>query len=75
MNYKFSTALGMLHAEVHPTMEALGDQPWEVRIRSTKGDLLLACFVEESHPLRAAETAIQEVLDLTKTFNKAIRLQ
>lgn len=75
MNYKFSTALGMIHAEVHPTMLGLGDQPWEVRIRSDKGDLLLSCFVEESHPRNAAEIAIREVLDLTKTHNKSIRIQ
>ncbi len=75
MNYKFTTALGMLHAEVTPTIQALGDQPWQVRIRSTKGDLLLSCFVEESNSIAAAETAIREVLDLTKTHNKSIRIQ
>ena len=75
MNYKFNTALGMLHAEVHPTLEALGDQPWEVRIRSTKGDLLLACFVEDSSALGAAAEAVREVLDLTKTYNKSFTIQ
>ena len=75
MNYKFSTALGMLHAEVHPTLEALGDQPWEVRIRSTKGDLLLACFVEDSSALGAAAEAVREVLVLTKTYNKSFTIQ
>lgn len=75
MNYKFTTALGMLHAEVTPTLQALGDQPWQVRIRSTEGALLLSCFVEESDAVAAAETAIREVLDLTKTHNKSIRIQ
>ncbi len=75
MNYKFDTALGMLHAEVLPTLEALGDQPWQVRIRSTKGDLLLSCFVEDSSAVSAAEEAIREVLDLTKTHNKNIKIQ
>lgn len=75
MNYKFNTAIGMLHAQVTPTMEALGDQPWQVRIRSDKGDLLLSCFVEDMSALGAAAEAVREVLDLTKTHNKSFSIQ
>ena len=74
-HYHLSTELGMLHAEVSPTLEALGEQPWQVRIRSTAGDLLLSCFVEAASGLEAATEAAETVLELKKAHNRTIKIQ
>lgn len=66
MNYRIETCLGMIHAEVHPTMEALGDQPWTVRLRDTKGVLLLSCTVEDCSALGAASEAVDTFLECKK---------
>lgn len=65
MNYTFDTHLadcygtGKIHAEVTPTMQALGDQPWVVRLRGVAGVLLLSCTVEDSSALGAACATIR----------------
>lgn len=56
----------MIHAEVKPTMEALGDQPWQVRLRDSKGVLLLSCTVDECSALGAATEAVDTFLDAKK---------
>lgn len=76
INYKFNTAVGMIHAQVTPTMDALGDQPYQVRIRSDKGDLLLSCFVEDMSAMGAAAEAVRCFLDCKKEVsNKSFSIQ
>ena len=74
-NYKFNTAVGMIHAQVLPTMEALGDQPWQVRLRSKAGDLLLSCTVEDSSAMGAAAEGVRFFLDAKKIHNKLFSIQ
>ena len=74
--YKFSTAAGMLHAEVIPTMQALGDQPWAVRVRDTKGVLLLSFTTEEMSGREAATEAVRLFLDCKRDIhNKTFSIQ
>ena len=73
--YHCHTELGMISAEVTPTLEALGDQPWAVRLRSVKGDLLLSCFVEDSSALGAAAEAVRTLLEAKKCTNKSFSIQ
>ena len=75
MFYHFNTELGMLSAEVHPTLQALGDQPWEVRVRHTTGELLLSCYVEDSSAMGAAAEAVRDLLDLKRCVNKSFTIQ
>jgi|GEM_PF-5608481 len=67
-NYEFyfDTAVGTIHAQVTPTMEALGDQPWLVRLRGTNGELLLSCAVEDMSAMGAAADAVRTFLDCKK---------
>lgn len=75
-NYKFNTAVGMIHAQVTPTMEALGDQPWQVRLRSEKGDIILSCFVEDMSAMGAAAEAVRTFLECKKNvYNKSFSIQ
>lgn len=75
-NFKFSTAVGMIHAQVTPTMEALGDQPWQVRLRSDKGDLILSCTVEDMSAMGAAAEAVRTFLECKKdVYNKSFSIQ
>lgn len=75
-NYKYTTAAGTIHAQVSPTMEALGDQPWQVRLRSTEGVLLLSCTVEDMSALGAASEAVRFFLDCKKDiYNKSFSIQ
>lgn len=74
-NYKFNTAAGMIHAQVTPTMEALGDQPWQVWLRSTEGVLLLSCTVEDMSAMGAAAEAVRTFLDAKKVHNKSFSIQ
>ena len=73
--YHFHTELGMISAEVTPTLEALGDQQWAVRLRHSKGDLLLSCFVEDSSALGAAAEAVRTLLEAKKCTNKSFTIQ
>ena len=73
--YHLHTELGMISAEVTPTLEALGDQPWVVRLRSVKGDLLLSCTVEDCSALGAASEAADTFLSLKKCTNKSFSIQ
>lgn len=74
-NYKFNTAVGMIHAQVLPTMEALGDQPWDVRLRSVEGVLVLHCFVEDSSAMGAAAEAVRTFLGCRKgLINKSFSI-
>lgn len=76
VNYKFTTAAGPIHAQVSPTMEALGDQPWLVRLRSTEGVLLLSCTVEDMSAAGAAAEAVRTFLDCKKDiYNKSFSIQ
>lgn len=68
-NYKFSTAVGMIHAQVLPTMKALGDQPWQVRLHSTEGVLVLSCTVDEMSAMGAATEAVRFFLGCKKDVN------
>ena len=77
MNYTFDTHLadcygsGKILAEVTPTMQALGDQPWNVRLRGAAGDLLLSCTVEDGSALGAACAAVDFLLEAKKVHNKS----
>ena len=66
MNIRFKTAVGIIHANAVPTMQTLGDQPWQVRLRGTAGDLLLSCTVDESSAREAATEAVRFFLDCRK---------
>lgn len=75
MNYRFNTHAGMIHAHVTPTLQALGDQPWKVELRSVEGVLVLSCFVEDSSALGAAAEAVRYFLDCKKdVFNKSFSI-
>lgn len=81
MNYTFETNLTTrnythtVHAEVTPTMQALGDQPWQVRLRSAEGDLLLSCTVEDSSALGAACAAVDTLLEAKHVQNKSYSIR
>lgn len=66
MNFRFKTAAGIVHANVTPTMECLGDQPWQVRLRGTAGDLAFSCTVDESSAREAATEAVRFFLSCKK---------
>ena len=63
MKYTIETAGPVLVAVVTPTMEALGDQPWIVRLYKD-GALIVHRFIEASSGLEAVTAAVEDWLEL-----------
>jgi hypothetical protein len=62
MKYTIETAGPVLMGVVTPTMEALGDQPWIVRLYEG-GALIVHRFIEASSGLEAVTAAAEDWLE------------
>ena len=61
--YTFDTEAGNITAQVTPTIEALGDQPWRVVLLGQDGKQLVSRLLESSSALGAATDAVDEYLE------------
>lgn len=50
--------------EVAPTMEALGDQPWRVRVYTLDGNAFQGLMIEAGSPEEAANEAYKKCLEM-----------
>jgi hypothetical protein len=62
MKYTIETAVPTIVGEVFPTMEALGDQPWIVRLYKD-GTRIVHRFIEASSGLEAVTAAVEDWLE------------
>ena len=62
MKYTIETAGPTIVGEATPTMEALGDQPWIVRLYED-GTLIVHRFIEASSGLEAVTAAVEDWLE------------
>ena len=62
MKYTIETAGPTIVGEVTPTMEALGDQPWIVRLYED-GTLIVHRFIEASSGLEAVTAAVEDWME------------
>ena len=72
MKYTIETAGPVLVAVVTPTMEALGDQPWCVRLYHN-GTQIASRFIEASSGLEAVTAAAEDWLE-EKGINGTIKI-
>lgn len=63
MKYTIETAGQILVAVVTPTMEALGDQPWIVRLYEG-GALIVHRIIEASSGLEAVTAAVEDWMEM-----------
>ena len=63
MKYTIETAGPTIVGEVYPTMEALGDQSWCVRLYHN-GTQIASRFIEASSGLEAVTAAVEDWLEM-----------
>ena len=62
--YIFTTEGPNITAQVTPTMEALGEQPWRVVLLDSYGKQISSCFIEAASGFGAASDAVNQWLEV-----------